>query len=211
MDIKTKIRIALGLENEEVQFAMEDKLKDGTIIVSQADELAEGVEVAILSEDGEQMPIPVGSYETESGVGFVVEEEGVVAKVEEQVEEEEEDEMGKDKDKDYEDEEVEMSEEQAMLFQEIGAVVKELLEEVRKDITRINSELDEIRNENFAKDEAIVELQDENVKLSKELNETPSSEPVKLNKFKKDTNKVQLSTAEYNQLSRKEKYWYNLK
>ena len=211
MDIKTKIRIALGLENEEVQFAMEDKLKDGTIIVSQADELAEGVEVAILSEDGEQMPIPVGSYETESGVGFVVEEEGVVAKVEEQAEEDEEDEMGKDKDKDYEDEEVEMSEEQAMLFQEIGAVVKELLEEVRKDITRINSELDEIRNENFAKDEAIVELQEENVKLSKELNETPSSEPVKLNKFKKDTNKVQLSTAEYNKLSRKEKYWYNLK
>ena len=211
MDIKTKIRIALGLENEEVQFAMEDKLKDGTIIVSQADELAEGVEVAILSEDGEQMPIPVGSYETESGVGFVVEEEGVVAKVEEQAEEDEEDEMGKDKDKDYEDEEVEMSEEQAMLFQEIGAVVKELLEEGRKDITRINSELDEIRNENFAKDEAIVELQEENVKLSKELNETPSSEPVKLNKFKKDTNKVQLSTAEYNKLSRKEKYWYNLK
>lgn len=204
MDIKTKIRVALGLENEEVQFAMEDKLKDGTIIVSQAEELAEGVEVAIMSEDGEQMAIPVGTYETESGVIFKVEEEGVVASVETQAEEdkEEEEEMYDDKE--------EMSDEHAMLFQEIGAVVKELLEEVRNDITRINSELDEIRNENFAKDESIVELQEENVKLSKQLAEEPADNPVKLNKFNKTEKKVTMSKADYSKLSAKERYWHNL-
>lgn len=204
MDIKTKIRVALGLENEEVQFAMEDKLKDGTIIVSQAEELAEGVEVAIMSEDGEQMAIPVGTYETESGVIFKVEEEGVVESVETQAEEdkEEEEEMYDDKE--------EMSDEHAMLFQEIGAVVKELLEEVRNDITRINSELDEIRNENFAKDESIVELQEENVKLSKQLAEEPADNPVKLNKFNKTEKKVTMSKADYSKLSAKERYWHNL-
>ena len=207
MDLKTRIRVALGIEEETTQLAYEGKLADGTIIVSEADALAEGVAVSVLVEDGTQIPLPVGEYETEEGVKFVVEEEGVIASMMEEAEEE--DDMGKDKDEDYE-EEVEMSNDNAELFAEIGAVVKELLEEVRNDISRLNAELDELRGENLAKDENIAELQEENTNLAaqvKELGEAPAENPVKVNKFKKEA--VKLSEVEYDKLTPQQKYLYN--
>ena len=75
----------------------------------------------------------------------------------------------------------------------------------------MTAELDELRGENLSKDENIAELQEENTNLSaqvKELGEQPAEDPVKLNKFKKE--KVTLSRSEYNRLSRKEKFIYNL-
>jgi len=211
MDLKTRIRVALGIEEETTQLAYEGKLADGTIVVSEADALAEGVAVSVLVEDGTQIPLPVGEYELEDGTKFVVEEEGIIASMETEAEEEEDD-MGKDKEEEYE-EEVEMSEENAQLFAEIGGVVKELLEEVKNDISRLNAELDEIRGENLAKDENIAELQDENTELSKqviELGSEAADVPVETKKFKKETTKVVLSKAEYNKLSKKEKFYYNL-
>ncbi len=208
MDLKTRIRVALGIEEETTQLAYEGKLADGTIIVSDADALAEGVAVNVLVEDGTQIPLPVGEYATEDGVEFVVEEEGIIASIKEEAEDKEEDDMGEDKE-----EEVEMSEEHAQLFAEIGGVVKELLEEVKNDISRLNAELDELRGENLAKDENIAELQEENTELSKQVKELGSEAadvPVETKKFKKETTKVVLSKAEYNKLSRKEKFYYNL-
>ena len=212
MDLKTRIRVALGIEEEETttQLAWEGKLADGTIIVSDADALAEGVAINVLVEDGTQIPLPVGEYETEDGLKFVVEEEGVIASMVEEEEAEEE-----KKEEEYVDEKEEMTEvlPNEELFAEIGAVVKELLEEVRKDIERLNAELNELRGENLAKDENIAELQEENTNLAKqvkELGEAPADEPVKLNKFKKESSRVELSRGEYNKLSRKEKFLYNL-
>ncbi len=210
MDLKTRIRVALGIEEENTQLAYEGKLADGTIVVSDADALAEGVAVNVLVEDGTQIPLPVGEYELEDGTKFVVEEEGIIASMETEAEEEEDD-MKKDEEE-YE-EEVEMSEENAQLFAEIGGVVKELLEEVKNDISRLNAELDELRGENLAKDENIAELQDENTELSKqviELGSEAADVPVETKKFKKETTKVVLSKAEYNKLSKKEKFYYNL-
>lgn len=206
MDLKTRIRVALGIEEETTQLAYEGKLADGTIIVSEADALAEGVAVNVLVEDGTQIPLPVGEYETEDGVKFIVEEEGVISSmVEEDVEAEE-----KEEEEDYGDDKEEMSNDNAELFAEIGAVVKELLEEVRNDISRLNAELDELRGENLAKDENIAELQEENTNLSaqvKELGEAPADDPVKLNKFKKEA--VKLSEVEYDKLTPQQKYLYN--
>lgn len=211
MDLKTRIRVALGIEEETTQLAYEGKLADGTIIVSEADALAEGVAVNVLVEDGTQIPLPVGEYETEEGMKFIVEEEGVIASMAEEAEEEDEDDMKKDDDdKIYEDDKEEMSNDNAELFAEIGAVVKELLEEVRNDISRLNSELNELRGENLAKDENIAELQEENTNLSaqvKELGEAPADDPVKLNKFKKEA--VKLSEVEYDKLTPQQKYLYN--
>ena len=205
MDLKTKIRVALGIEEETTQLAWEGKLADGTIVVSDADALAEGVAVSVLVEDGTQIPLPVGEYELEDGTTFSVEEEGVIAKMyEEEVEEEEEA---------AEEEEEELSVANEELFAEIGAVVKELLEEVRNDIARITGELNDLRGEGLAKDENIAELQEENTNLSaqvKELGEQPAEAPVKLNKFKKENTRVELSTSEYKKLSRQEKFIYNL-
>ena len=205
MDLKTRIRVALGIEEETTQLAYEGKLADGTIIVSEADALAECVAVSVLIEDGTQIPLPVGEYETEEGVKFVVEEEGVISSMVEETEAKDEDE-----DEEMYDEKEEMSNDNAELFAEIGAVVKELLEEVRNDISRLNAELDELRGENLAKDENIAELQEENTNLSaqvKELGEAPADDPVKLNKYKKEA--VKLSEVEYDKLTPQQKYLYN--
>jgi len=206
MDLKQRIKVALGLneettETKEVQLMFEDKLVDGTIVVSEADELAAGAVINILSEDGVQTPLPEGTYSLESGVSFSVDADGVVLEVNEAEAEEEVEAEEKEEDT--------YMEAHAELFAEVGIVVKELLEEVRKDIGRISAELDEIRGENLAKDENIAELQNENTELSaqvKELGESPAEEPVSVSKFEKT---VKLSTQDYDKMSAQEKYLYN--
>ncbi len=209
MDLKERIKVALGIDTEEqeVKLAYEAKLADGTIIVSEADELAEGVVLNILSEDGEQTPMPEGTYSLEDGTEFSTDANGVVTEVsakEEEVEQEEET------------EEVEMEEETSTedtMFEEVGNVVRELLENVTSELNTIKAELDELRGENLAKDENIVDLQNENIELSKQvedLGSEPSAEPVKARKFASNTPKMELSRADYMKLSAQEKYLYNL-
>lgn len=209
MDLKERIKVALGIDTEEqeVKLAYEAKLADGTIVVSEADELAEGVVLNILSEDGEQTPMPEGTYSLEDGTEFSTDENGVVTEVsakEEEVEQEEET------------EEVEMEEEattEDTMLEEVGNVVRELLENVTSELNTIKAELDELRGENLAKDENIVDLQNENIELSKQvedLGSEPSAEPVKARKFASNTPKMELSRAEYMKLSAQEKYLYNL-
>ena len=209
MDLKKQILVALGIEDKEIELSYQAKLTDGTIIVSEADELAEGVSVMVLAEDGTTMPLPVGEYETEDGTNFNVVEEGVVSEImEEEVEEEETE--AEEEEEDYKEEKEEMEEEVEFdkegLINEIGSVIKELLEEVKTDIARLDAELNEMKglNEELEADKA--ELLSEVEKLSKE----PATEPVKTSKFnevKKDT----LSKAEYRELTKKEKYWYNIR
>ena len=167
MELKTQILKALGLNKDEAtNLEFQAKLIDGTIIVSSADELAAGVDIAILAEDGTTMPLPVGEYETEDGVGFSVEEEGVVAEIyeteeveteEEEVAPEEEVEAAIEEVEDPSEvnrlpkkikttEEVEFNKE--AVIEEIGAVIKELLTEVRNDVSRLSSELEEMKGTN---------------------------------------------------------------
>lgn len=209
MDLKERIKVALGIDTEEqeVKLAYEAKLVDGTIVVSEAEDLAEGVALNILSEDGEQTPMPEGTYSLEDGTEFSTDENGVVTEVsakEEEVEQEEET------------EEVEMEEEattEDTMLEEVGNVVRELLENVTSELNTIKAELDELRGENLAKDENIVDLQNENIELSKQvkdLGSEPSAEPVKAHKFTSNTPKMELSRADYMKLSAQEKYLYNL-
>jgi len=209
MDLKERIKVALGIDTEEqeVKLAYEAKLADGTIVVSEAEDLAEGVALNILSEDGEQTPMPEGTYSLEDGTEFSTDENGVVTEVsakEEEVEQEEET------------EEVEMEEEattEDTMLEEVGNVVRELLENVTSELNTIKAELDELRGENLAKDENIVDLQTENIELSKQvkdLGSEPSAEPVKAHKFTSNTPKMELSRADYMKLSAQEKYLYNL-
>ena len=212
MDLKERIKVALGLNEEatEVKLAFEAKLADGTIIVSEAEEMAVGAVVNILSEDGEQTPLPEGTYELEDGTKVAVDAEGVVTEVAEAEAEEEE----APAEEEVEAEELAEEDNEAKLFEEVGAVVKELLEEVRNDISRLTAELDELRGENLSKDENIADLQNENTNLSaqvKELNEQPAAEKVNLSKFaeKKENKKVELSADDYAKLTPQEKYLYN--
>ena len=229
MDLKTQILKALGLNKDvEVKLEYQAKLTDGTIIVSSADDLVAGVDVSILAEDGTTMPLPVGNYETEDGTSFTVEEEGLVAEI--AVVEEEE----AEKEEDYKDEEeVEMNEEiveevvepseveearhpkkiktteeiefnKEEVIEEIGAVIKELLTEVRNDVSRLSAELDEMKNTNET-----LEIEKETLSAQLEaVSKEPASEPVTTNKFA--TNKKEVTPVEYRKMTRQEKYWYNL-
>ena len=112
MDLKEQILVALGLNKaeDEIKLAWQSKGVDGTIYVSTAEELESGVDVSVLTEDGTTIPMPIGTYKTEDGVSFRVEEEGVVSEViesetEEEVEaEEEKEEMAKEDEDNYEEE-----------------------------------------------------------------------------------------------------------
>jgi len=221
MELKNQIFKSLGLNKDEsTNLEFQAKLIDGTIIVSSADELAAGVDIAILAEDGTTMPLPVGEYETEDGVGFSVEEEGIVAEIYETEETEEEEEVAPEEEVEAAVEEVEEPSEVNRLpkkiktteevefnkeevIEEIGAVIKELLTEVRNDISRLSSELDEIKGTNES-----LEVEKETLAAQvEELSKEPASEPVTTNKF---TEKKQVTPVEYRNMTRQEKYWYNI-
>ena len=225
MELKTQILKALGLnKDEEIKLEFQAKLIDGTIIVSSADELAAGVDVAILAEDGTTMPLPIGKYETEDGQGFSVEEtEGIITEMYE-TEEEEEEEVAPEEEVEASEEiieevenpsevnerlpkkiktteEVEFNKEE--VIEEIGIVIKELLTEVRNDISRLSGELDEMKNTNEA-----LEVEKETLSAQlEELSKEPASEPVTTNKF---SEKKQVTPVEYRNMTRQEKYWYNI-
>ena len=224
MELKTQILKALGLnKDEEIKLEFQAKLIDGTIIVSSADELAAGVDVAILAEDGTTMPLPIGKYETADGQGFSVEEtEGIITEMyeteeeEEEVAPEEEVEASEEIIEEVENpsevnerlpkkikttEEVEFNKEE--VIQEIGIVIKELLTEVRNDISRLSGELDEMKNTNEA-----LEVEKETLSAQLEaVSKEPASEPVTTNKF---SEKKKVTPVEYRNMTRQEKYWYNI-
>ena len=230
MELKNQILKALGLNKDEAtNLEFQAKLIDGTIIVSSAEELAAGVDIAILAEDGTTMALPVGQYETEDGVGFSVEEEGVVAEIyeteteeEEEVAPEEEVEASEEVIEEVVEEVVEPSEVNERLpkkiktteevefnkeevIEEIGAVIKELLTEVRNDVSRLSSELEEMKGTNET-----LEVEKETLSAQlEELSKEPASEPVTTNKFTNNNTK-KLSATEYRNMTRQEKYWYNI-
>ena len=219
MELKKKILMALGIEDKEIALEYQAKLTDGTIVVSDADELAAGISISVLAEVGTTMPLPVGEYETEEGVSFSVEEEGVVAEIyesetEEEVEDEETEEVEAETaqpKKIKETKEVEFDKEG--LINEIGAVIKELLQEVKTDIERLDAELNEMKGEKEELKENLGNLETEKAELTAEvekLSKEPATEPVKTSKFN-EVKSEKLSKAEYRELTRKEKYWYNIK
>ena len=213
MDLKKQILVALGLDNE-VKLEFQAKLTDGTIIVSEADELAVGVSVMVLAEDGTTMPLPVGEYETEEGVSFSVAEEGVVAEImEEEVEAEEKEEEDYKEEKEEMEEatdEVEETEEvefdKVAFIDEVKGIVDELVAKTKSDIETLKSEIEELKGTNETLETEKAELSKELEKLSKE----PATEPVKTSKFN-EVKKETLSKDEYRKMTKKEKYWYNIK
>ena len=213
MDLKKQILVALGLDNE-VKLEFQAKLTDGTIIVSEADALEVGVSVMVLAEDGTTMPLPVGEYETEEGVSFSVAEEGVVAEImEEEVEAEEKEEEDYKEEKEEMEEatdEVEETEEvefdKVAFIDEVKGIVDELVSKTKSDIETLKSEIEELKGTNETLETEKAELSKELEKLSKE----PATAPVKTSKFN-EVKKETLSKDEYRKMTKKEKYWYNIK
>tara|TARA_R110002012_G_scaffold1170_2_gene4891 strand:+ start:137 stop:820 length:684 start_codon:yes stop_codon:yes gene_type:complete len=225
MDLKEKILTALGLEKEEVKLEWQSKLEDGTIVVSTAETLEAGVDASVLTEDGTTIPLPIGTYKTEDGVSFRIEEEGVVSEVmesetEEKVEAAEEVEAAKEEEKEDYDEEADVADWKGMekriknledavsdLKREIGETgdVEEMTEETPSTTPKTIT-TKEVKE--FSAEEELENLKAENEKLKTELAEQPADAPINTNKFSSEG--AQLSKAKYNRLSKREKYLYNL-
>jgi hypothetical protein len=228
MDLKEQILVALGLNKaeDEIKLAWQSKGVDGTIYVSTAEELESGVDVSVLTEDGTTIPMPIGTYKTEDGVSFRVEEEGVVSEViesetEEEVEAEEEKEEMAKKDEDNYEEEADVADWQGMekriknledavsdLKRQIGETgdVEEMAEEVVEPSTNPKS-IKTTEVVEFSAEE-IEAIKAENEKLKTELAASPADTPINTNKFSSE--KTPLSNKEYRKLSKQERFLYNL-
>ena len=235
MDLKEKILIALGLDKEEeIKLGWQAKSEDGTIFVSTAEELEQGVDVSVLTEDGTTIPLPVGTYKTDTGVSFRVEEEGVVGEViesetEEEIEaEDDKEEMTSEelaKEDDEYDEEADVADWQGMekriknledavsdLKRQIGETgdVEEMSEETVEDIVEEKSSSPKTVTTKTTEvvEFSVEELKAENEKLKEELAKTPAEAPINTNKFSSE--RPVLSRKQYNKLSKQERFLYNL-
>jgi excinuclease UvrABC nuclease subunit len=235
MDIKNQILEALGLSAESVNLEYQEKLEDGTIIVSTADSLTEGSDVSVLTEDGQTIPLPEGTYRTQGddGISFTVKEEGVVASID--TEEATEEVEAKKEEEEYE--EVPAEEVVEEVIGEVGGAVAEVAEaindatgdevtaEVAEQAAEIAVAIIEEKVEEVAMAKQIREILEATKKeftsLKSELKETkeklnelsdlPATNAIELNKFSNNTAVMQeLSAAEYNKLSSKDRYYYNL-
>jgi hypothetical protein len=83
--ILNKVRTLLGMEVKLEQM----KLADGVTVI-EADAFEPEMEVFVVTEDDQKIPVPVGEYEMEDGRILVVEVEGIVKEVKEKEEEVEE-------------------------------------------------------------------------------------------------------------------------
>lgn len=226
MDLKNRIRVALGLD-AETKLAVQEKLVDGTIIVSEAEMLEVGADISILGEDGMTTLLAPGNYELENGTKIMVEVEGVIAEIEvAEVEEEVVEETPEVEEEVVEEEELsaevveetpvapmpkkiketteyEFSKEEVIT--EITNVVSELLSEAQKDIESIRAELSEVRAYGETLENENTDL---NAKLT-ELSAEPATEEVVLNKFA-NVEVKELSKVELSKLSTKDRVKYNL-
>ena len=242
MDLKEQILVALGLNKTEeaVKLGWQSKSEDGTIFVSTAEELESGVDISVLTEDGTTIPLPIGTYKTQDGVSFRVEEEGVVGEVmesetEEEVEaekDEEKEEMAKkDEEKKYEEESPAEKADWAKSYEEMKdrvdnledaiADIKAKMGEGETEDVEMNEDLVEPKSDSprtvTTKTTEVVEFSAEDeIKKLKEENEKLKTElatspaDAPINTNKFSSDRKPLSKREYNRLSRQERFLYNL-
>ena len=216
MDIKEQILVALGLNKaeDEIKLAWQGKSEDGTIFVSTAEELEAGVDISVLTEDGTTILLPVGTYKTEDGLSFRVEEEGIVAELIESETEEEE-----------ASEEVEAAEEADVAdwkgmekrIENLEIAVAKLkeakvggdddVEEMTEEVVEPSKNPKTITTKEVV-EFSVEELKAENKKLKEELAKTPADTPINTNKFSSE--RATPTAQDFRRMTKQEKYLYNL-
>ena len=186
MDLKKQILVALGLDKgEEVNMEWQAK-----------------------SEDGSTILLPPGTYKTEDGVTFRVDEEGIVAEVletEEVVEEEvEEEEM----------EEVVEPENLEARIKSLEDAVASLIGEPKEELAEEVEEVEErgttpksIKTTEVV-EFSIEDLKAENERLKTELASAPASAPLDTNKFSAE--RATPTAQDFKRMTKQEKFLYNL-
>tara|TARA_R110000868_G_scaffold44930_1_gene149504 strand:+ start:4711 stop:5322 length:612 start_codon:yes stop_codon:yes gene_type:complete len=199
MDLKNRLRVALGLD-AEVKMAVQELLQDGTIIVSTFDMLEAGADVSILVEDGTTILLAPGEYTLEDGRGFIVVEDGVISEMVEVVEEEVVAEP---------ETEEEVVEEEVVLEKEADRLPKKVKSTKEYEFSQeelvnvISTELSSILDTYKAE---ITELS----KKVEELSNAPASDEITLNKFStvKEKNKSREAILK---MTARERIRYNLR
>ena len=230
MDLKEQILVALGLNKteEEVKLGWQAKSEDGTIFVSTAEELEAGVDISVLTEDGTTILLPVGTYKTDTGVSFRVEEEGIVGEVIESETEEEvtEEELSEAVEFAFPESDAEKAD-WAKSYEEMKDKVDNLMDAVAdlkarigegdsEDVEMTEEVTEPSTNPKSIKTTEVVEfsaeeveaIKAENEKLKTELAESPADAPINTNKFSAE--RPALSKKDFNKLSRRERILYNL-
>ena len=223
MDLKKQILVALGLDKEEVTLAWQSKLEDGTIVVSTAETLEEGVDASVLTEDGTTIPLPIGTYKTEDGLTFRIEEEGVVAEVmESETEEKEEasEEVEAAEDDESSAEKADWAESYEHLKDRVNNLenaihdIKEKLgegdsEEMAEEAPSTNPKTITTKEvKEFSVEEELENLKAENEKLKEELAEQPAEAPINTNKFSSE--RATPTAQDFKRMTKQERFLYEL-
>ena len=225
MDIKEQILVALGRNKEEtIMLEWQSKSEDGTIFVSTADELAEGVDISVLTEDGTTILLPVGTYKTEDGVSFRVEEEGIVAEVIESETEEEvteevvEEELAEDDGEEADVQDWEGMEKRIQNLEDAVADLKGEEKDTEEEVEEMSEETEEPSTNpksikttevvEFSAEDELTKLKEENERLKTELASQPASAPLDTNKFSSD--RKPMARKDYAKLSKREKFLQDL-
>ena len=221
MDLKEKILVALGLD-KEVKLGWQGKSEDGTIFVSTAEELEAGVDISVLTEDGTTILLPVGTYKTEDGISFRVEEEGVVAELiesetEEKEEASEEVEAAEDdgREADVGDwagmekriENLEIAVAKLKEDKEGGDDESEEMSEVTEEVSDKPKSIKTTETVEFSAEE-VKAIKAENEKLKTELAEQPAEAPINTNKFSSE--RATPTTQDFKRMTKQEKFLYEL-
>ena len=226
MNLKEQIKVALGIENE-VQLAWQAKSEDGTIFVSTAEELEAGVDISVLTEDGTTILLPVGTYKTDTGVSFRVEQEGIVAEViESETEEVEEVEAGEDTGEDDDEAKVDDWAGMEKRIKNLEDAVADLKSKLAKDPEEDKKEeveaqevsstprktkttiVDEFSKEEVDEVDEVKVLKEEVEKLKIELSKKPAEAPLNTNKFSSEY--IAPTKAQLSKMSKRDKFLYNI-
>lgn len=87
-EVFNKFNVKLTVTEEPRTEMAEAALDNGTVVYTDAEAFAEGVEAYIINDEGEKIPLPPGDYALEDGRTLVIGEGGVVSSIGEPSEEE---------------------------------------------------------------------------------------------------------------------------
>tara|TARA_R100001460_G_scaffold2962_3_gene9153 strand:- start:1458 stop:2126 length:669 start_codon:yes stop_codon:yes gene_type:complete len=199
--LKEAVRSVVDAERQDLY--AEARLQDGRVVATEAEQFSAGVDVRVMSEDGEAAPLEAGTYELADGGELKVDDDSKVAMMEE--EEKKEEEMQEEEEKD------EMSAVKAALVDkfQISEEVAEQIVEVVKDAmkpAKAEEEMEEEKKEEEMEEEkkdkeemsALTDLTHEmavaleaiNKRLAK-LEDEPAAQPERVlpkQEFKKEDN-----------------------
>ena len=222
MDLKEKILVALGLNEEEVNMAFQAKSDDGTIFVSTAEELESGVDISVLTEDGTTIPVPAGTYKLDTGVSFRVEDEGIISEVLQSESEETETVEDEDLSEEVKEEDLAVVEDWEGMEKRIQNL-EDAVADLKRDKEGGDDEVEEMATEEvsdkpksikttevkeFSAEEQLENLKAENEKLKMELAESPADAPINTNKFSSE--RATPTKQELKRMTKQEIYLYNL-